>query len=143
MSELEDWKKYIKLEEYEKIANFIEQTKNNKKIINKFLFIVGNIQKAVKLVIDIENEIGVDDCDYIEFPNLGQIFVPDEGNYILQPEYVNTKCLTVELINHNKYSFSIIKEICNKNCFNFNLIIITENLFIDLSMMARSIVVNV
>lgn len=43
MSELVDWINNIKLEEYEKITNFIEQTKNGQKIINKFLIIVGNI----------------------------------------------------------------------------------------------------
>lgn len=146
MSELVNWKNYIKLEEYEKITNFIDQTKNGNKIINKFLLIVGNIQKAIKLVIDIENEICVDECDYIEFTNLEDIFMDDMEKFILQQNYLNTKCLTVELNNknHNAGNFGIIKEIVSEDSINFNLIIISENLFVNNgAMLARSIIVNV
>lgn len=146
MSELVNWKNYIKLEEYEKITNFIDQTKNGNKIINKFLLIVGNIQKAIKLVIDIENEICVDECDYIEFTNLEDIFIDDMEEYILQQNYLNTKCVTIELDNkdHNTNNFGIVKEIVSQTNLNFNLIVISENLFVNNNaMLARSIIVNV
>lgn len=143
LTELENWKQYIKLEEYEKILEFIEQTKNCQKLINKFLFISGNIQKAIKLVIDIENAIGIDECDYIEYSNLDDIFVPNNNKYILQPNYANTKCLTIELNdNQQNNDFYVIKEICSQNNLNFNTIIISNNAFIDLSMMVRAIVIN-
>lgn len=147
MSILVDWKNHIKQEEYEKIIDFIEQTKNGVKIINKFLFVVGNIQKALKLIIDIENEICIDECDYIEYSNLEDIFVDDKDEYILCSNYSNTKCLTIELNNkdHNinkVNNFGIVKEIISQTNLNFNLIIISENLFVDCSMLKRAIIVN-
>jgi hypothetical protein len=140
--ELENWKNQIISEEYNKIINFIECVKNCQKIENKFLFIVGNVLKGIKLVIDIENEIGVDDCDYIKYSNLEDIFVANE--FILQPNNTDIKCLTIELNDEDHFinTFGIIKEICSKQN-NLNFIIISKNTFIENSMLARSIIVNI
>lgn len=75
---------------------------------------------------------------------------PRDYKFTPHPEYINTKCLTIELTNHNSNSYSIIKEIGGvQKCVNFNSIVISENPFTDMSMLtmllmlSRSIVVNI
>jgi len=138
MEELDDWKNQMILDDYNKLLDFITNTKNKQKTINKFLLIVGNIQKAIKLIIDIENEIGVDECDYVEYSNLEKIFVPNQDKYILQPDNLDIKCLTVEIdnIEYFECNTGIIKEIIRDNkILNFNTIMITNELPNDLSIL--------
>lgn len=147
MEELNEWKELVSPDEYNKLVEFVNLTKNKQKIDNKFLFLVGNIQKSIKLVIDMENAIDVDDCEYIEYSNFLDIFMPDEEEYILQPDYLNVKCLTIE-INDVEYfltSGCIIKEIISPDYnghLNFNVIIISETIPDDKTILARAIKIN-
>lgn len=148
MEELNEWKEQITLDEYNKLIEFVNLTKNKQKINNKFLFLVGNIQKAVKLVIDIEDAISIDDCEYIDCAILEDIFVPDKEEYILQSDYLNAKCLTIEVDNEKHFltKRNIIKEIIssdyNNGYFKFNTIIISENIPDNKSILERAIKIN-
>jgi len=89
-------------------------------------------KKTVKLVIDIENAIDVDDCEYIEYSNIDDIFMPDEM-YVLQPEYLNVNCLIIEIndVEHFLTKNDIIRQIVSSDYdkyYNFNIIIISENI---------------
>lgn len=146
-NKLNEWVGVINSFEFKKILEFVEQTKNKQKIQNKCLYLVGNVQKAIKLIIDIENMIGVDDCEYIKIKHLKDIFINDNiYEYKLNNHYIDCKCLTIE-VGDNIEKFSeldfIIKDMFNNTHIQFNTIVVGEKIPIELSLLARCIVVNI
>lgn len=159
MEELNEWKEQISHDEYDKLLEFINMTKNKQKIHNKFLFLHGNIQKAVKLAIDIENVIDVDDCEYMQFGEMGANSSIEYLDDFIKSE--NIKCLIIEdNAIHDGKSHSVYKciksfvggdkinlydKINNKpyQYFpNFNTIYLSPILPKDSSLLMRSIIIN-
>jgi len=159
MKELNEWKEQISHDEYNSMIEFINMTKNKQKIHNKFLFLYGNIQKSVKLVIDIENTIDIDDCEYIQFDEFYETckgydghlddFLEDKGDEDLDEETLNIvykyeicmnkienkKCLIIEnnMIYDEKLgsAYGIIKSIVgNDNFLSFDIIKDTLNQYV-------------
>ena len=169
MSELDEWKEKINSDEYEQMIKFINASRNKKKLHNKLLFLHGDTYKGVKLAIDIENSIGIDDCEYIQFSELfeSNIYGPDydeedDYDYAFEKKLFNImdkKCLIIENdILHYEDRFGIIKSFVGYDGFNvldehndnmftinkvdFNVIFIASRKSKERAINARSIVIN-
>lgn len=169
MTELYECKEKINTDEYVQMLEFIDATKNKKKLHNKLLFLHGDIYKGVKLAIDIVNSIGIDDCEYIQFSELfeSNIYAPDyddeedENDFAFEKKLYNIldkKCLIIENdILHYEDRFGLIKSfVCGdgfnvldnqNNMFtiskvNFNIIFIASKKSTECAINARSIVIN-
>lgn len=161
MEELNEWKEQISHDEYNSMIEFINMTKNKQKINNKFLFLHGNIHKTIKLAIDIENAIDVDDCQYIQFDEL---VVPPGGSMEYLENFIMNKiekCLIIEdnlfydgklhpaygiiksLICGDKFDFyDRINDKLHQYVPNFNIIFMSPILPKDSSLLMRSIIIN-
>lgn len=130
MTELDEWKEKIQPDEFNQMLEFIDACKNKKKIQNKLLFLHGATYKGVKLAIDIENSIGIDDCEYIQFSELFESNVyaanynedQDQNDFAFEKklfDILDKKCLIIENdILCYEDRFGLIKSFIGNDGFN-------------------------
>lgn len=130
IKELDEWREKICPNEYTQMLEFIYASKNKQKLLNKLLFLHGDIYKGTKLVIDIENSIGIDDCEYIQFSELFESNIyssdyddeEDNNDFAFEKKLYNIldkKCLIIEndILNYED-RFGLIKSFIGNDGFN-------------------------
>lgn len=170
MTEFDEWKEKIQPDEFNQMLEFIDKCKQGHKIVNKLLFLHGDMHKGVKLAIDIENSIGIDECEYIQFSELFESNVhavnynqnKNQNNFAFEKKFYNIsnkKCLIIENdILHYEDRFGLIKNFVgddifyvfdeqNDNIFtikkwNFNIIFIAKRISKESAIEKRSIFIN-